>query len=319
MQLEHVASFRGGYGTRLCFAPDGVTWACARMEIIQIWKQTSLLHEINLPGQTVGPVQFADQGELLLAGPFIVTVNDGRIQPFPEFVDRLTDGVEGGPLAPWQMAVENAMFTPDAKALLVYARYHPGHGTQATPYHGPYERLLLLDGHTREPIAVLWEGDGLLNFRVLATSRKHLAAAGTGVRLWSLEPLRLVEEYPARSVQINAFEFNNDGSRFAYGDAGGNVTLRSVSNGIDRNWTADPEGVSSLCFYGHDERVLTGGRNGLLTSWALRGDLRSVVIKTFDAAVEALAVSPGANHLLVALGGARDTIELFQIVGHGAS
>jgi WD40 repeat protein len=313
MRLSRLAFFPGGYATELAFAPDGVTWACARTGTIQLWRNTHRLHEIQMPGHAMGPVRFTDDGNLLLAGPFLVSGQEGRLVPRPSLVDRLGFGIDAGPLSPTQMAPQYSAFTPDMTALLVYARYQPGQGFETSPYNGPHERLILLDGRTRQPRAVLWEGNGLFNCRVLGATNTHLAAAGMGLRLWSMQTLRLLAEYPAQRVQINALRFSGDGRQLAYADAAGQLTVHELAAGSNRSWLADAAGISSLCFFPDGSRILSGGRDGTLAMWANESEPRLLADLRFPASVESLALSPHGNRLLVALGGRDQNLELHEI------
>jgi WD40 repeat protein len=317
MRLNHLASLQGVYVTELSFAPDGETWGCARAGEIQLWRDTQTLHRIQTPSPADGPLRFANDGELLLAGPFLVSVREGRLVPLPPLGDRLGFGIDAGPLGPTQMVPQRAAFTPDAAALMVYGRYQPGQERGGAAYRGPQERLVLLEGRTREPRSVLWEGDGLLNCRALDTTERRLAAAGMGTRLWSLAPTRLLAEYPARRAQINALRFSADGHQLARGDAAGFIFLHSVEDGSVRDWLADPAGISSLCFSPDGARIVSGGMDGALTVWANRGEPRQLYAHRFDAPVEASALSPDACRLLVALGGRRPSVELYAVDDQG--
>src|SRR5437764_10326765 len=136
MRLKHLTSVPGGYATEMSFAPDGETWACARAGQIQLWDDARLSREIQTPCPTTGPVRFANDGELLLAGPFLVSVKEGRLEPLPSLWDRLGFGINAGPLGPAQMIPQKAVFTPNAAALLVYGRYQPGHDRDGATYRG---------------------------------------------------------------------------------------------------------------------------------------------------------------------------------------
>jgi WD40 repeat protein len=166
---------------------------------------------------------------------------------------------------------------------------------------------------------VLWEANGLLNCRLLDATNAHLAAAGMGVRLWSLNPLGLLAEYPSESTPISALRFSPDGQQLAYASAVGEMFVRGVADGASRNWLGDPDGISSLCFSSDGTRILTGGRKGTLALWANEGEPRQLAVHHLSDSVDSLALAPSGDRLLVALGGGRQRIELYEIEDHGAN
>jgi WD40 repeat protein len=211
--------------------------------------------------------------------------------------------------------VTSAAFSPDGALLVVSASHAPSGGLDTGPaYPGPTGRLLALDGRTGALVRVLWEGSDVETPRVLLVDDRFVLAGGTALRVFERPGLaERASVKPHGGMYVNALALSPDGTRLASGGADGGIALW-VLPALDalRRWKGHDDSVTALAFHPGPSAspgaplLVSGGDDGRLRWFSTEG--RLVADDAQGGPVEGIALSPGGDRMVVAVGGAAATL-----------
>jgi hypothetical protein len=225
------------------------------------------------PGESLDSARFSASGDDLLAAPHVLHVAEREWAPLPRLGPALEAGLDADPRGGF--SAHAAEWTPDGAQLLVYAEWSPQRRIGAPGgYGGPTQRLLLLDGRTRELAATLDESEGGSGYAALAGHDALLVAAGQAGAVWTRAGERIADLPRASFVARNA-QFSADGSVLAVARADGSVALHSARGwNVRAEWKAHADDARGLAFDASGELLATGGWDGKIKLWDLDGNPR---------------------------------------------
>ena len=318
--LKVQAEIDQGYGTRLAFAPDGGSWASARVSLLQLWQGRELQTSVRLPGPVQG-LGYSDDGRYVLASPYLYDRRTAQVVELPPLEPRLADGI---PSDRWrgragEFAVGAAAWSPDATLLLLSAIFAPIAGPpDGSSYSGPAARLLLFEGQSRRLQRVLWEGELFDQPSVLAVQGKarRLAVAGLDIRTWANPAAPGPQRLAAHTAGVRDLRFSNDGTKLVSAGADGLVVLWDLKGEPRQQagWTAHAGGATAAAFHPHLPLLVTGGSDGCLKVWHLDPAGRATLAgQDCRGPVEALALSPAGDKLVVAVQSAAPRLILYSL------
>lgn len=161
-----------------------------------------------------------------------------------------------------------------------------------------------LTGHLDRVTGAVFSPDGT---RVLTSSED-----GT-LRLVSATTGALISEYTAVG-DATCVAFNTEGTRFAYGESGGNVVLRETANGaIIRTFAGHAGRVNAVAVSPNGAQILSAGSDRRALLWNVAD---GTILRDFGStlAVNAVAFNP-ADATIVATGGEDALIRLWNVTG----
>ena len=99
----------------------------------------------------------------------------------------------------------------------------------------------------------------------------YVADADGNLSVWNLDSLELVIYIPLDCGKIRNISINPNGTRFAIGSQDGKCRIFNTSNfNEEMVFLAHKTGVTGLLL--EEDRVITGGKDAMLSSWTLQGD-----------------------------------------------
>ena len=292
LALRTVDERTAGYGTALAFAPDGDHWVSAAPGIAHLWRQAEPGPTLSPPTTDFGRVRFSRDGSRLLIGPYVYNVSDGTWLSYAPLFDQL-----GPPLsAPGMFDVAGAAWDGDGEDLVVAARFRGVGGVI-----GARERVVVLRGANRTPIATLYEGDR--EIRGLAIDDRFVAVAIRDIAIWSRAEHHQVAALSGHAVTVTDLAFSPDGRWLASLDGHGVLLVWETSRWgepVARIQTSPDRGLA-VAWHPSRPLVATGGYDGVVRLWAIDGRAEPVVASApLGGWVEGLAFAPGGGRLVAA-------------------
>jgi hypothetical protein len=308
-ELKRIATVSTAPATDVAFSPDGGILAAVGPRSVSLVEGAQVVAEIAAPADRLLGARFGASSDELLAAPLVLRLGDRSWAPLPPLQTGLEAGLDANPRGGF--AAHAADWTPDGRHLLVYAVWSAQKRIGAPgSYGGPTERLLVLDGATRAPAAVLEETQGVDAYAAVAAGESCVAAAGRGGAVWSRAG-DLVGRLPRGATVTRVLRFSADGSLLGLGRADGSAALYSTGDWTCvADWKAHDDEARALAFGTAQELVATGGGDGRIRLWSREGD--AVGEADAPAPVGAVDLDARGGRVAAACDG---TVVLYELAG----
>jgi len=291
--IRKVDELTTGYGAALAYAPDGEHWGSASYGVVQLWHRTEPELMLEPPTAESGRMRFDRDGTRLLLAPYVFDVATGTWTVAGPVFGRLDP-----PLSePGMFEVADAVWDRDGQGLVVAARFRGAGGVI-----GERERVVLLRGADRTPVATLYEGAD--EVRGLAIDDRFVAVAIKDITIWSREERRDVATLSGHAITVTDLAFSPDGHWLASIDGRGVVLVWDTERWgepVARIQTSSERGLA-VAWHPSRPVLATGGYDGAVQLWAVP-DPGGPIYATppLGGWVEGLAFAPNGRQLIAAV------------------
>jgi len=304
LTLRIVGELTEGSGTQIAFSAHENLWVTAAPVQFHVWRDQELLYSIPLAGHFGGNPSFSPDGRSLYVGARIFDLAQRRFLDLPSLDSALLAGLPAHSNArPDQFQITGSAWSDAGDALVINIEHRPPRDSRITAkYNGPWKRLLLLNGKTRELVATLLETSTSEEYTAIAINDQLIAAAALSVRVWSRANQSQLAELDGFNVAFRDLRFNSDGSMLAAAAWDGHVALWQTRGWQTAGvWAAHEGFARCVAFHPAQPALATGGGDTHLNVWQLTatpalGDSLDVGSK-----VVAVAFHPDGEGLTAAL------------------
>lgn len=254
---------------RLAWSPDARLLAGVDAVALRLFTGTTVLRTPAAPAGGFAGLSVSPDGRFVLAAPWCFDVEGGWL-PLAPLGPALAGGLRPPPHAGYGLRA--AAWSGDASLLLAAADYRPARtGASVTPWQGPQERLVVVDGHTRRSVSVLEDAPARRGVRAVALTASWAVAADRAVRVWDRGTWRWRGQ--AHLDLGAAHVLACAGDLALVGTAGGGAAVVSLTrHELLSRWQAHDGDLTGVAF-APSGAVLTTGRDGRLRTWRPAGVL----------------------------------------------
>ena len=304
MTLTIVGEFSEGYGRQIAFSARDDLWVTVETAQFHVWRSSERLYSIPLGGHSGGNPRFSRDGRWLFLGTRIFDLSQRSFVELPPLDSALVAEIDAqaNPRADL-FEISSTAWSPDGEDLVIYTQYRPPRlAGRDWKYTGPWKRVLLLKGQTRQYAATLLKTNTSEEYNALDVSDNFIAAGGLAVIIWHRGVGERAAVLEGSDVFFRDVRFNGEGSLLAGAAWDGKVTVWEARNwGVVASWVAHEDFARCLAFHPHQSLLASGGGDSNLNLWRISANAERVESLNVGAKVIALAFQPNGEGLAAAL------------------